>query len=152
MSIISYPYSMWRPDDVQLLVDRILQLRPDSRRRWGTMSVAGMLAHCTLALEVYSRDYDLPMHIRWYAPISKWFALSKVPFPRGARLPFELPQEDGLDFEMEKLTLIRALHSFASLPSSHEFKPHFLLGAMSREEFGILAHKHTAHHLRQFGV
>jgi hypothetical protein len=143
---------MWRPKDVQLLVDRIHRLTLDSQRRWGTMSAAGMLAHCTLALEFYGRDFDLPMHIRWYSPISKWLALSIVPFPHGIRLPFELPREDGLDFDTEMLTLIRALHGFASLPPSHEFKPHFLLGRLSREEFGMLAHKHTAHHLHQFGV
>lgn len=152
MSIIRYPYSMWRPQDVDLLETRIRSISPDAQRRWGTMSVAGMLAHCTLALEVYSRDFELPMHTHWYSPLSKWFALSRVPFPHGIRLPFELPKEDGLNFEMEKQTLLVALRQFASLSTEHKFKPHFLLGELTREEFGILAYKHTDHHLRQFGA
>jgi hypothetical protein len=92
------------------------------------------------------------MHTHWYSPLSRWFALSRLPFPHGIRLPFELPAEDGLDFQREKDNLLVALDRFAALPIDHKFKPHFLIGELSREEFGMLAHKHTDHHLRQFGV
>lgn len=151
MSIFQYPYSMWRKDDIRSLVRRIETITPNSKRKWGTMSVAGMIAHCTLALEVYSRDFELPMHTHWYSPLSKVFALSRIPFPHGIKLPFELPKEDGLDLESERSILLEAIERFASLPVEHKFQPHFLLGEMTREEFGILAYKHTDHHLRQFG-
>ena len=151
MSLLSYPHSMWRKKDVELLETHISCLTADSHRKWGSMSVAGMLAHCTLALEVYSREFDLPMHTRWYASLSRIFALSRLPFPHGIRLPFDLPAEDGLDFEVERRELLRALQRFHEIPPTHVFKPHFILGELNRKEFGMLAHKHTAHHLRQFG-
>jgi hypothetical protein len=110
-----------------------------------------MLAHCTLALDVYSRDFGLPDSTHWYSPISKWFALSVIPFPRGIRLPAQLPLEDGLQVEQERESLINGIRRFADLPEDHTFTPHFMIGALSREDFGRLAYKHTDHHLRQFG-
>lgn len=151
MRVFSYQHSLWIKSDVEALEQRILRLTKNSQRRWGSMSVSGMLAHCSLALSVYGGELDLPMRTRWYSVFSKWFALSALPFPHGIRLPFKLPGEEGLVFEEQREGLLRAVDRFSELYTDHLFKPHFLLGELTREEFGMLAHKHTSHHLRQFG-
>lgn len=54
------------------------------------------------------------------------------------------------DLEAEKLkwiSLIRAYDRFHNPAFIYYF-----LGKMTREQIGILAYKHTDHHLRQFGV
>ena len=152
MRWLRYGYSMWNERDVELLIARVKKISPHADRRWGKMTLAGMLAHCALALEVYMNDFELPDNVHWYAPITRWHALSFIPFPRGVKLPVELPSEEGLDFEEEKSRLIKAIGAFSRTPEDHSFPPHFMLGPLDRPGYGILAYKHTDHHLRQFGA
>jgi hypothetical protein len=42
-------YDLSRVEEVK---QRLLRLRPDSRRLWGKMEVAQMMAHCSAALEM----------------------------------------------------------------------------------------------------
>jgi len=44
--------SLYEPKVVTELHDRISRLAPDSAPQWGRMSVAQMLAHCTMTMEM----------------------------------------------------------------------------------------------------
>ncbi|MEX2568856.1 MAG: DUF1569 domain-containing protein [Cyclobacteriaceae bacterium] len=62
---------------------------------------------------------------------------------------FKVPEVNG-NLEVEKskwILLIQAYDHFENPVFIHDF-----FGKMTREQIGILAYKHTDHHLRQFGV
>lgn len=90
-------------------------------------------------------------------PLVRWFALdSPFPWPHGARtLPQIDPKRGGTKpggFEADRRRAIDGLRAVAAagleaLPSAH-----FVFGAMTAEDWGRWAWRHTDHHLRQFGA
>ena len=43
--------NLYNQTDVQNITARLEKLTPDSKRQWGTMDIAQMLAHCNVSLE-----------------------------------------------------------------------------------------------------
>lgn len=61
--------------------------------------------------------------------------------------PFKVKEKSG-NFEAEQLkwiSLIKAYGSYNNPEFIHDF-----FGKMTQEQIGVLVHKHTDHHLRQF--
>jgi len=59
-------------------------------------------------------------------------------------------KETNCDLENEKskwISLIKEYENYSNPNFIHDF-----FGKMTEEQIGILVHKHTDHHLRQFGV
>jgi hypothetical protein len=73
--------------DLKALKARVLALRVDSVRRWGTMSVDQMMRHLSVVLEMCMgrRDWVEPKR---FVPIPRswltWLVLT-LPWPKGAR-------------------------------------------------------------------
>jgi hypothetical protein len=64
-------------------------------------------------------------------------------------------QQDGrkpLGFETDKAMVIESVNRLGTLAADHECLYHPFFGKMSAKEWGLIAHKHMDHHLRQFGV
>ena len=75
--------------------------------------------------------------------------IHKLPMPKSAPTAPELLARRDADLEREQQTF-RTL--FARLGPPHALVPHPAFGPMSRDDWGVLIHKHADHHLRQFGV
>ncbi len=139
----------------EALIQRISSIKEDSKAQWGKMNVYQMVAHNT-----YWNGWILRPegHIYKQELLGKLFgkmALRRMirddsPFDKNVptSAQFKVRETEG-DLEGEKLkwiSLIREYESYDNPAFIHDF-----FGKMSREQIGILVHKHTDHHLRQFG-
>lgn len=137
------------------LVQRLEALRPDTPRRWGTLTPGEMLCHLG----------DAPPRILGRPPSSdaperrlrKWVGLhSPLPWPRGAKTAPHLdPRVSGTkpgDFEQDRRRAIEALRRFGRAPDTELVASHALFGRMTPGDWRRWAYRHTDHHLRQFGL
>ena len=138
------------------LVERILRLGPDAERRWGTLSVGGMLCHLADGIEQsLGRRQDTDQSNILLRTLVKNLALH-APMPRGAKTSPKLdPSREGThprEFECDRNRVLALLEEAANRPDDRPFAPHPAFGPMTRRQRGILTWKHLNHHLRQFGV
>jgi hypothetical protein len=145
--------------DLDRLVQRVEQLRPDSERKWGVMTPGEMLCHLGDATDgVLGRRIPpgtVPTN-RVALPI-KWLMLySPIPFPQGIETrPGVNPKQDGThpgDFEADRTRMIGSLRALAVAAPGSVSTTHFRFGTMSLRAWHHWAYKHTDHHLRQFGL
>jgi uncharacterized protein DUF1569 len=140
-----------RADELQ---QRLHQLKPDSRRQWGKMSPAQMLAHCSAGIEMATGDIRPPRAMigRIIGPAVKRVALrDEEPMRRNSPTAKELVMTGNLDFESERKRLSGLIDRFAETgPSGCTSHPHLFFGPLTPDEWAILMYKHLDHHLRQF--
>lgn len=132
--------------------DRVERLAPDSERRWGEMSPARMLAHCTEVQKVMNGGplEGTPWYVKLAAPLVKRSVLGSRPFPKGVPTHPQYEITSEKEFESEKRLLLAALESFRARGPTPVDHPIF--GRLTPEEAGWGAYKHLDHHLSQFGV
>lgn len=141
----------------QNYIDRINRLTPATDRKWGTMSVDQMLAHCNVA---YETIYEPGKHKKPSA-IAGWMlrkfvkpktvneAAYKQNIPTGPM--FRITGDR--DFENEKKRLIGFIQKTQQLgPEAFEGKESHSFGVMTSGEYNNMLAKHLNHHLAQFGV
>jgi hypothetical protein len=149
--------SLLDPTHRAAILARLDALDPDAHKRWGRMSVGGMLCHLTdafLAVLGERGPRGTPkLHER---TVMRWVALSTpVPWPKGVPTMAVCDQEkDGTppsDFEHDKQTLRDATERFlGAIDGENLFHPIF--GRMSVGEWGRWGYRHMDHHLRQFSA
>jgi Protein of unknown function (DUF1569) len=146
-------YEAGRMEEVK---ERLAQLRPESERLWGTMSVAQALAHCAGGLEVAVGDRVPPRMFvgRILGAIVKPMALgNEEPMRRNSPTSKDLVVTDERDLEVERARLRGLIDRFvAAGPAGCTRHPHSFFGRLTPEEWAELMYKHLDHHLRQFGV
>lgn len=150
MSSITQPHVLAR------LIARLEALRPDTRRRWGTLTPGEMLCHLGDATNsVVIREP--PAHPPSRRPLRKWIALrSPLPWPRGVNtIPSVDPRVDGTrpgDFEADRRRAIEGLRTLLNTPPDKLSPKHTMFGRMNADDWYRWAYRHTDHHLRQFGL
>lgn len=146
--------SIWNDADRADLVRRAWTITPTHTAKWGKFNATGMLAHLSDALRMALGDLAVPggrapAILKW-APV-RYLVIHKLPMPKSAPTAPELIARcSTADLQQEQQalqTLFDALPHRAQLAATH---PAF--GPMTRDDWGVLIHKHTDHHLRQFGV
>lgn len=138
------------------IIERVLQLKSNAKPLWGTMNAFQMVKHCQL-------------FEAWIHGIGNWdYSISRSKPDQATRALFEVTKDntplmqfapsseilivtepDG-DFESERNIWLEHLDRYQNYNNPafiHDF-----FGKMSPEQIGILAFKHSDHHLRQFGV
>lgn len=141
------------PEGIADLLDRLGGLRPDSERRWGTLTSGEMLCHLAdVTFHVLHPSDKIPKRSR---RLYKWLALYvPFPWPHGVRTPDRVnPHIKGIrpgEFEEDRRRVAEGLRTLASMSSFPEVHPVF--GTMNTREWRIWAYRHTDHHLRQFGL
>jgi hypothetical protein len=145
--------SLWNPQLHGDVVARVARLTPDTRPQWGRMTCPQMVVHITDAFGMYCGD--IPVGFKrtpiQYFPIKHAF-LYLLPMPKNVPTARELKSRvpGEWDFEMERLR--KAISQFADQRTRTDWPLHPIFGRMSARAYGVLAYKHTNHHLRQFGV
>lgn len=138
------------------LTERIKQISESHRAEWGKMNVFQMVKHNT-----YWNGWILgtdPHTYRqeWLGKIFGKIALKSMiknekPFDKNVPTSEQFKvKATTCDLEAEKskwISLLKGYENFDNPDFIHDF-----FGKMSIEQVGILAYKHTDHHLRQFGV
>lgn len=144
-----------QPGVLGQLVARLGALRPDSPRRWGTMTPGEMLCHLGDAAGNVLNEAETRRRRR--RPLVKWVGLySGIPWPHGVRAPADVdPRARGTrpgDFEGDRRRAIETLRALATAPDQSFRRTHSIFGAMTPRDWHRWAYRHTDYHLKQFGV
>ncbi|MEP6618606.1 MAG: DUF1569 domain-containing protein [bacterium] len=139
-------------DEIRSRLDR---LSPDSERKWGTMSVAQVLAHCSAGFELASGARRPPQLLlgRILGWLIKPMALGNdEPMRRNSPTIPGLVMQGEKNFGTERRALRAAIDRFhASGPAGCTTHPHSFFGKLTPNEWAILMYKHLDHHFKQFG-
>ncbi|WP_433830934.1 DUF1569 domain-containing protein [Flavobacterium anhuiense] len=143
-------------EDCGQFINRINQLKSDTKPLWGTMSVDQMLAHCNVTYEmVYDNIHQKPNAFMGF--LLKSFVKKKVvdesPYPKNIRTAPQFIIKGDRDFELEKNRLVAYIIKTLELgKESFEGKESLSFGKLSSEEWNNMFAKHLDHHFSQFGV
>ena len=136
------------------LIKRINTLNENCTAQWGKMNIYQMLKHCTIWEEWILGKNKL---IYKQAFIGRLFGkmvlknLTKNEKPLDRNVPtsaqFKIKEKNGdIAAERQKwIALIEEYEHYSNPGFIHDF-----FGKMTKEQVGLLAYKHTDHHLRQF--
>lgn len=133
---------------------RLAQLRPDSPRMWGKMTVAQALAHCSLGLELADGSRRPPRMFlgRLIGGMVKRKAFGNDE-PMRRNSPTMIAVADQREFEAERERLYGLIDKFvAKGPEGCTSHAHSFFGRLTPAEWAELMYKHLDHHLRQFGA
>ena len=136
---------------------RLGKLEPQSERRWGKMTAAQMLAHCSVSMqwavgEVVPEKGALPARLMGRL-VKPMVFRNEGPLRRNSPTAKSLIVADDRDLDKERERLSGLIDKFAAGGAVGCTKnPHSFFGKMTPEEWAILMYKHLDHHLRQFGV
>ena len=147
------------PGVVAALAARLAALRPDTPRRWGTLTAGEMLCHLadSGASVLGQRPRSGPPTLAGRRPFVKWAALyTSLPWPKGVETRASVdPRAGGTcpgDFEEDRRRVITRLGELAAAPAATFAPTHLHFGPMSRRDWHRWAYRHVDHHLRQFGL
>lgn len=146
--------SFWQQDTRDATLARLARLTPDARPAWGRMDAPQMVAHMADALRMTFGD--LPTRPK-RTPLLRAFPLKHlliyvVPFPKGAPTAKELVARAPGDWAVEGRDCRALVERFATERRDRAWPAHPAFGALTAEQWGIIAYRHMDHHLRQFGV
>jgi hypothetical protein len=147
--------SLFEPSSAIEIRKRIELLKPESRRQWGTMKVAQMLAHSSSWMEMAAGVKSPPRSFvgRIFGKIAKKSVLGEGPVRRNMPTDKSLIIYGEREFAAEQQRLLEWVDRFSTGgPEQCTTHPHSFFGSMTPNEWAILGYKHLDHHLRQFGA
>lgn len=133
---------------------RLSRLKPESQPKWGRMSPGQMVCHLVTWLEMALGEVPVAER-RFFVrfPVIKHFLVYLMPIPKGLPTAHELiARVPAAELAADRAAFDAALDRFGAHDQSAPWPRHPLFGRMSRRAWGVLAYRHTDHHLRQFGV
>lgn len=146
------------PRVLQALLERLGTVRPDSLRRWGTLTPHEMLCHLGDASDMVlgARPRKTPVRDR-SRPLLRWLSLwTPIPWPHGRPTnPVLDPRVEGTRpsvFEQDLTRVIIGVKQIAAAVPGSLIPTHGLFGSMSLRDWQRWAYRHVDHHLRQFGA
>lgn len=148
---------MFSEEQVEIIVDRINNLKSNTLSFWGKMNSAQMLAHCNVAYRYAfePENFEKPNYLKRFflKKFVKKFVVSEKPYPKSSRTANEFIISDYRDFENEKQNIINNIFLAQRLGAEFfEQRENLSFGKLSAKEWNILFGKHIEHHLKQFGV
>lgn len=138
------------------IINRINKLNSNTQPQWGKMSVAQMLAHCSVTYEmIYENKHPKPGFLMKFMlkQMVKPIVVNEAPYKQSGRTAPAFIITDERDFEKEKQRLVDYIRrtqqhggSYFDGKESHSF------GVLNKTEWNNMMYKHLNHHLTQFGV
>ncbi len=134
----------------EALMTRLQNVKPDSKKNWGKMSVSQMLHHLNLATGSGLGFYQLADKSNLVSRNITKFVILEVlqKFPLNAETPSTLKVNDEFDFETEKQQLFQILTKAYKTQSDSEWASHTYFGKMTRKQWGKLIIIHCNHHFQ----
>lgn len=146
---------IWEPGRVESLLERMGNLRPDTKPVWGKLSADGMLFHCTAGMRMALGELEVLPKISFLAawPMKK-LIIYVVPFPKSAPTSPELLPVSEVDFTEAKAQFAETLERMVAAGGDPDFRwaPHAAFGRLTPKDWGCLIDKHIEHHWKQFGI
>jgi hypothetical protein len=148
--------NIFSPEVTQEITGRINKLTPQSQRQWGKMSVAQMLAHCSVTYEmVYENVHPKPAGFKKFilTAFVKNLVVSEKPYKQNNPTAPAFLIKDEKDFQKEQERLVGYVNKTQQLGAGHfEQKESHSFGKLSSGQWNNMFYKHLDHHLTQFGV
>lgn len=136
------------------LINRINAVNENNKAQWGKMNLFQMLKHCTLCDDMFLGKIKINrvlMGQLFGKMILKQVLKDDSPFRKNSPTSSLLKTTAGTgDIEQQKKEWLKRIEQYADYDNPHFVHPFF--GPMTKEQIGLLAYKHTDHHLRQFGA
>ncbi|TSJ47787.1 DUF1569 domain-containing protein [Fluviicola chungangensis] len=136
------------------LIVRIQNIPENAQAQWGKMNLYQMLTHCKTWEEWIQGKGNHRYKQGFIGKLFGRMALKKItrddqPFNRGVptsgQFKVKEPNGDISKKKHEWIQLIQAYENYSNPTFIHDF-----FGRMTKEQIGLMAYKHTDHHLRQF--
>ena len=117
------------------------------------MTCPQMVVHVTDAFALYTGEMHTtgrrtPLQ---YPPLKQAFVYL-LPIPKNVPTAPELLARQAGEWDAELERLRSTLATFCAQCTRRDWPVHPIFGRLSPRAYGVLAYKHTDHHLRQFGV
>lgn len=139
------------------IIARINKLTPETQRKWGTMNVSQMLAHCCVTYEYIYEPEKFPkpgfMLGLVLKTVVKKAVTNEKSYKHNLRTGPDFIVKDDKNFEFEKKRLIDFINRAQQEGEakfdgriSHSF------GKLDKTGWNNMFYKHLDHHLSQFGV
>lgn len=133
------------------LISRISMLNENSKAQWGKMDVYQMMKHCTLWEEMITgqmKTKRMPLGRLFGKMALRNLIKDEKPVKRNMpTVPGFIIKDHG-EVLPEKNKWIAMVKEHARFSNTNFVHPFF--GKMTKDQIGLLAYKHTDHHLRQF--
>jgi len=145
--------SLWDATARADLAARAGRLTATTPAQWGKFDATRMLAHLNDALRMALGDLAIPpkrMVIR-YPPL-KQLIVYVLPMPKNVPTAPALLARAPEGFDTEQIAFGVLLETFAAQPRDRAWPAHPAFGPLGSRGWGVLAARHSDHHLRQFGV
>ena len=141
---------------VENLIERINQLKSNTKPLWGKMSAPKMLAHLNVQYEmVYTNQHKKPnAFIKLLLKLFvKKAVVSEKPYRKNLKTATQFLIVDNKNFIDEKNRLIEFLEKTQKLGSNYfDGRESHSFGKLNKREWNNLFYKHIDHHLSQFKV
>jgi hypothetical protein len=148
-----------RARDRAAILGRLMRLRPDTARRWGSMTAPQMVCHLidSTCMALGEKPVQPTSTLR-QRTLVKWIALyGPLRWPPGIESSRELDQCAGAGtppaaFADDVAQLVRLTERFTSRDTRAAWPEHPIFGRLSRRAWLRWGYLHIDHHLRQFGL
>jgi hypothetical protein len=147
--------SIFLPDTVAQLNQRLDALSPDKQPSWGKMNAAQMMAHVNVQFLMSEGTFpSQPAPVRFMMRLLiKPMVVGSKPYKKNSPTAGVFKVAEAQDFEEQKQKLIQHLNQVLTRGEAYYnglSSPAF--GKMTAKEWDVLFYKHLDHHLQQFGV
>lgn len=147
--------SLYDIETLAEVIDRIQQIKPDAKAKWGKMNAAQMLEHCAKTFDYGTGKIHEPRSILGYLIgwMFKSLYYNDKPYSQNSPTAKMYLVSTETDFEKAKNRLMPLIVEFSKGgPSKCTTHPSSFFGKLSPEQHGKGLYKHLDHHLQQFGV
>jgi hypothetical protein len=150
-------HSIFDPGIKQSVFNRIDQVTPDQKGKWGKLTATQMIRHLTEANRMALGEISMPDRSNLLTrTVFKWMFLNNIKPPGREKGNIKtFPEVDVVegritveDIETEKKKYKEIIARIIDAPSLHPV--HTAFGKMSRDDWGYLAYAHADYHLTQF--
>lgn len=138
------------------VINRLNRLNQGTKPLWGKMTVAQMLAHCSVTYElVYDNKHPKPNALKQFLLklFVKKLVVSEKPYPKSSPTASEFIVKDDKDFDTERTRLVNYIKKTQELGEGYfDGKASHSFGNLTKTEWNNMFYKHLDHHLNQFDV
>ena len=138
------------------IIRRVNNLSSETKANWGKMSVAQMLAHCSVTYEmIYTDKHPKPnglvkLMLKLFV---KNAVVSEKEYKKNGKTAPQFVISNKREFELEKQRLIGFILKTQELGADYfDGKESHSFGKLTEKEWNNTFYKHLDHHLTQFGV
>lgn len=148
--------SLFNEAEYQEIRKRVETLQANNTRQWGKMTIAQMMAHCSIGFEkavsVLPFEDKSNFIMRTLVKRIVLNAVKKGDLGKNQKTFPDYAISEDKDFDTEKRRLLENIDRFYKYGEKNEIGKHPYFGKFSKDNWGALQYVHTNHHLTQFSA